>query len=86
MACNVDAADRDLPTVGQRSTARVKLPSNPCFGQRYLDCETTLIRIRHTGAGQWQFALRVWKMNFTESQDLHPRLLDVAGDSCRYVI
>jgi hypothetical protein len=72
--------------LGERARVRIVLPANHCFSQKCIDCETVLIRVRQVESGQWQFALRIHHVNFGDWAAENPHLVDLDGESCRYVV
>jgi hypothetical protein len=52
------------PSVGDPLIVEIDLPANHAFGQKCMQCQTTVVRTESPADGDFRIALRIHKMRF----------------------
>ena len=59
-----DQANGSMPRMGDPLIVEIDLPANHTFGQKCMQCQTTVVRIDKSESGPARLALRIHKMRF----------------------
>ena len=61
---NPDYECMELPSVGDPLIVEIELPENHAFGRKCMQCQSTVVRVSHSGDSGPRMALRINKMRF----------------------
>ena len=59
-----DQAAQDAPCVGDPMIVEIDLPANHAFGRKCMQCQTTVVRVTGSDAGNTYLIMRIHKMRF----------------------
>lgn len=69
-----------MPCMGDPLIVEIDLPANHTFGQKCMQCQTTVVRIEKSESGPARLALRIHKMRFQSCLEF-PASGDRTGES-----
>ncbi len=85
VACRV-VPGKTLPEIGEQASVYIELPPNSDFPPKFMNCETTLLRIDALSDSEFQFALKIQNVDFAELSSAVIDMMELDTDSCRYVM
>jgi hypothetical protein len=75
-----DQINGAMPCTGDPLIVEIDLPANHTFGQKCMQCQTTVVRIDKGESGPARLALRIHKMRFQSCLEF-PESGDRTGES-----
>ena len=85
VACRVQPG-KILPEIGEVASLHIELPPSSNFPPKFMNCETTLLRIDALSDSQFQFALKIRNVDFAEMSSAAIDMMELDSDTCRYVM
>lgn len=85
VSCRVKPG-KALPAIGDQGKVHIELPLSSDFPPKFMNCETTLVRIDAVSESEFQFALQIKNVDFADISSTTIEMMDLDSDTCRYVM